>query len=432
MQNITRRNILKLSGGITATTLLGGLSSIAQAGDDTDTVTIWNITTGEQKELTKKLVNRFNQNHKQGSAKIQFFSNDPYKTKLRLALAAGNPPDIFFGWGGGILKSYVDAGAVYPLPSNVNTDRFLSSILDPVTFNGKLYGVPNSGTQPDIFYYNKKIFNKYNLNPPETWDELLHIIRFLNKKGVVPISLAGKNRWPGLMYLMYLTNRIGGVEPFQSVLANKKGAWSDPAFIRASEMIRELISEGAFSPNFETLDYNLGQSTELLYTDKAAMQLMGAWDYQMILSNAPEFINQGNLGWFDFPAVKNGEGNPENVVGNPCNFYSISQKSDAKDVAVQYLNDTVLNDFSVDHLIELGLVPPVKGIQSKIRKAPHSEWLGYVYDMVSEAPHFSLSWDQALQPKAAHYLLLNIDLLFMGAITPKQFSSRMNQMMFKS
>lgn len=432
MKNISRRNMLKLSGGLTASTLLGGLSGIAQAGDDTSTVTIWNIHTGKQKELVKELVDRFNQTHKNGSAKVQFFSNDPYKTKLRLALGSGNPPDVFFGWGGGILKSYIDAGAVYPLPSDVNTDRFLSSILDPVTFNGELYGIPNSGTQPDLFYYNKKIFDKYDLNPPETWDELLKIVNFLNKKGITPISLAGKNRWPGLMYLMYLVNRIGGVEPFQNVLANKPDAWSDPAFIHANEMIRELISAGAFPQNFETLDYNLGQSTKLLYTNKAAMQLMGAWDYQMIVSNAPDFINQGNLGWFEFPTIKTGEGNPENVVGNPCNFYSISQKSNAKEVAVQYLNDAVLNEFAIEQLIDLGLVPPVKGIRSSIRKAAHAEWLEHIYDMVEQAPHFSLSWDQALKPKAAHNLLLNVDLLFMGTITPKQFSSRMNQMMFKS
>lgn len=432
MTDITRRDIFKLSGGLTVTTLLGGLSGVVEAGSDTDAITIWSIETGKQKELVKTLVHRFNQSHKPGSAKVQFFSNDPYKTKLRLALSSGNPPDVFVGWGGGILESYIDAGAVYPLGADVNTDRFLPSILDPITFNGELYGVPITGTQPDLFYYNKKIFDKYNLNPPETWNELLKIVRFLNKKDVIPITLAGKNRWPGLMYLMYLTNRIGGVQPFQNVLAGKAGAWSNPAFIRANEMIRELISEGAFPPNFQTLDYNLGQSTKLLYTDQAAMQLMGAWDYQGILSDAPEFIKQGNLGWFDFPSVKEGEGDPENVVGNPSNFYSISRESDAKEIAVEYFNDTVLNEFAVENLLDLGLVPPVKGIQPKIRTASHPEWLEYIYDMVAEAPHFSLSWDQALHPRAAHYLLLNVDLLFMGVITPRQFSSRMNQTMFGS
>ncbi|MCO7098710.1 extracellular solute-binding protein, partial [Pseudomonas aeruginosa] len=136
-------------------------------------VTIWDISTGDQQKLIKDTVQHFDSTHKDISVSVQFFQNDPYKNKLRTAMGAGNPPDIFFGWGGGILKSYVDAGKVYPLPDSVNTDKFFPSVMRPVTFNGKVYGVPMLGTQPVLFYYHKEIFGKYNLKPPKTWSELL-------------------------------------------------------------------------------------------------------------------------------------------------------------------------------------------------------------------------------------------------------------------
>ena len=71
-------------------------------------------------------------------------------------MGAHQPPDIFFGWGGGILKSYVDAGDVHDMTGALNADsswknRYLPSVMTGVTFNGKIYGVPNSGAQPVVF-----------------------------------------------------------------------------------------------------------------------------------------------------------------------------------------------------------------------------------------------------------------------------------------
>ena len=46
---------------------------------------------------------------------LEFFANDAYKTKVRTAVGAGQGPTFIYGWGGGVLKSYVDAGQVEDL-----------------------------------------------------------------------------------------------------------------------------------------------------------------------------------------------------------------------------------------------------------------------------------------------------------------------------
>lgn len=426
MESITRRNLLKAGATLPLSFLLGGFSNEAVAGTRRHTATVWDISTGEQQKLLKKLVHRFDNKHSSESIKIEFFENDPYKTKIRLAMGAGNPPDIFFSWGGGVLKNYIGAGKVYPIGNSVHKNKFFPYVMNDITYNGKVYGIPNAGTQPVLFYYNKKIFSKYDISPPETWDDLLKTVKLLRKKGIVPISLAGKNKWPDLMYEEYLVNRIGGNSPFEKVLNNTANAWSDPAFIHANELIRELVSEHAFPKNFDALDYNIGQSTELLYTGKAAMQLMGAWDYQAILSDAPQFIRKGDLGWFNFPEVKGGKGDPKNVAGNPTNYYCISQESKYKNLSKQFLSESVMDGFDIDGLIKIGLVPPVKGIEGKLEQSDHPQWLKHIYEMAKNAPHFGLSWDQALSPQKAHHLLTNLDLLFLNNISPKQFSTYMN------
>jgi raffinose/stachyose/melibiose transport system substrate-binding protein len=63
-------------------------------------------------------------------------------------MGAGNPPTIFWTWGGGPLKQYIDAGDVQSLGQPSYASSFLPSSLGAVTFNGKLYGVPIEGTQP--------------------------------------------------------------------------------------------------------------------------------------------------------------------------------------------------------------------------------------------------------------------------------------------
>ncbi len=92
-----------------------------------------------------------------------------------------------------------------------------------------------------------------------------------------------------------------------------------------------------------------------------------------------------------------------------------------------YLKDAVLNDQAVDQRIALGEVPPVKNIESKLSSAPHSDWLLFIYRLVQQAPHYQLSWDQALAPQPAQALLTNLEQLFLRQISPQQFATNMNQ-----
>ncbi|HWO61551.1 MAG TPA: sugar ABC transporter substrate-binding protein, partial [Umezawaea sp.] len=46
---------------------------------------------------------------------LETFGNDPYKQKLRVAIGSPNAPDVFFNWGGGNLKEYVDADKIVDL-----------------------------------------------------------------------------------------------------------------------------------------------------------------------------------------------------------------------------------------------------------------------------------------------------------------------------
>ena len=428
---LTRRDFFVSGAAVAGASLLGsrGIGMPIASAADAKRVTLWEIANGQQKRLVQETVKRFDKNHADIDVVVQFFQNNPYKYKLRTAMGAGEPPDLFVGWGGGVLQSYVDSGKVAPVPQSVKTSRFFPSVTQTVTFNGKLYGVPSDGTQPVLFYYNRKIFKKYGISVPKTWKDLLAAVHALRSKGVVPISLAGQSKWPELMYEEYLVNRVGGDKPFQDVVAGKKGAWSHPAFLKANKMIMQLVDMKAFPSDFASLRYSTGQSSQLLYGGDAAMQLMGSWDYQGILSDDPGFVKAGHLGWFPFPKVEGGAGDPRNVSGNPANFYSIAAASKAKAQAATFLSKGVLDKDEVEGMLKIGLVPPIRGLGPKLKTMEHGDWLSAVYDMTANAPSFTLSWDQALHPRIAQAMLTNLSLMFLKQITPEQYSKKMDQAM---
>ncbi len=433
---VSRRTFLQVAGGTAIATGLTGCfgvgSTQTSTGNGSTTVTIWDIRTGSEQQAVQSLTSSFNASHSTIHAVVDFFENDPYKQKLQVAMGAHNPPDIFFGWGGGILKSYIDANDVYDMTADLNADsswknRFLPAVMSGVTFDGKIYGVPNSGIQPVLFFYNKALFDQFHLTPPQTWSELLQAISTLKQHNIIPIALAGGSQWPYLMYEEYLVDRFGGPSAFDAVLANQANAWSQDAFIKANTAIQQLVSMGAFGSSFASVSADTNQDAALVYTGKAAMMLQGNWNFSAIQTNNPQFIQGGKLGWFPFPAVEGGTGDPANVAGNPCNYYSISKTAKSPQDCVAYLKSAVLSTDDVQKLLTLGDIPAVQGLESQLASAPNSDWLQFNYQLAQNAPHYQLSWDQALLPQPAQSLLTNLSQLFLKQIEPQQFSANMNK-----
>lgn len=405
----------------------GGPSSV-----NADSPTMWGLTGGNQAN-TQKSVDAWNTAHPDQAIKLDFFANDAFKTKVRTAVGAGEGPTFIYGWGGGVLKSYVDSGQIADLTDFVKAnpqvkDRYLPSILKNGEIDGKTYALPNNNVQPVVLYYNKEVFDKIGAQPPKTWDELMALMPKFKAAGVAPFSLGGQSKWPDLMWLEYLVDRIGGPEVFNNIAANKPGAWSDPAVVEALTKIQELVDAGGFINGFSSIAADSNADQALLYTGKAAMVLQGGWIYQTMKKDSPDFTKNGKLGYTTFPTVEGGKGDPTNIVGNPSNFWSISSKAteSQKKAALEYVKSGMFTEADTQTLIDSGAVPVINGIESKLAASPDKDFLTYVYGLAKSAPNFQLSWDQALSPAQGDTMLSNLDQIFLKKITPEQFVSTMN------
>jgi len=409
-------------------------SSGTDAAVSADAATMWGLTGGATETVIKESISSWNPAHSDQQIKVDWFANDAYKTKVRTAMGAGQGPTIVWSWGGGTLADYVKSGQVDDMTSFVQSNpalakKFLPAVLKSGQVDGKTYALPNNNVQPVILYFNKDALAKAGVQAPKTWDELLAVIPKLNAAGVAPLSIGGQSKWPELMWLEYLTDRVGGPEVFNNIIAGKPTAWSDPAVIQALTMIQQLVDAGGFVKGFSSIAADSNADQALLFTGKAAMLLQGGWIYSTLKTNAAAFVSSGKLGYTTFPTVTGGKGDPANVVGNPANFWSISSKAtDAqKKTAQSYLADGMFTDSYIDTLIKAGTVPVVQGIESKLEAAgSDKDFLVSEYNMVKNAPGFQLSWDQALSPGTADTMLSNLDQIFLKKISPQQFADTMN------
>lgn len=410
----------------------GGTSGATDAGGGSGSTvaTAWGLTGGLNEALYKASFSSWNEANADQQIGLEFFANDAYKEKIRTALGAGNAPTLIYGWGGGGLKEYVDNENVADITAE--TENLISRVIPSVAaggiFDDVVYGVPNSQSQPVVLYYNKALLDEAGVAVPTTWDELMTAVATLNEKDIAPFSVAGQSKWPYLMWIQYLTDRVGGPEAFQAVLDGEADAWSDPAFAEALTMIQDLVKADGFVDGYGSIAADANADQALLYTGRAAFLLQGSWVYSGMKIDSPDFV-ANDLGFTTFPAVEGGAGDPKNIVGNTSNYWSVSATAsdEAKAAATNYLDTVVFDEEYTQMLLEGGGVPPVEGMEDAIAEIEDSEFVGMAYDMVKEAPHFQLSWDQALPPDQAQEPLTNLEKVFLLQSTPEQFVDAMNK-----
>lgn len=408
-------------------TACGGGTRPGGAGSGT---TAWTLTGGAE-AMFRATFDEWNEKHSDSKIKVEYFSNDSYKEKIRTAIGSGNQPTLVYSWGnGGTLRDYVKNNKVIDLTGKVDeaASRALPSVLDAGKIDDKIYALPNNNSQPSMLYINKELFAEHGATVPTTWDELLAAVDVFKAAGVTPIAVAGSSQWPYLMWIQYLTDRIGGPEVFQRVLDGEPDSWSDPAIKEALEKIQELVKAGGFGSGYGSVVSDASADVALVYTDKAAMILQGSWIYSDFLEAAADWMAEGNLDVVAFPEVPGGKGDLSNVTGNPANFWSVSADATEEDqeIAIKFLNEMNLGETAIKALIEAGTVPAAANIEESLSASERSDYLEFAYGLVRDAAHFQMSWDQALDAGPAQALLQNLSQIFLLDITPDDFIKNMN------
>jgi raffinose/stachyose/melibiose transport system substrate-binding protein len=395
--------------------VVGGQPAVAK-----EKLVMWDVqTTSVLREKMDSAVEAFNKANPDVELEVVHIQNDPYKTKLKVAMGGGTPPDIFHNWGGGPLKEYIDSGMVAsidPIKEDL-LQTYIDAAFDPVTFDGKTYGSAYGGLTGVYFWYRTDIFEKYNLTPPQTWDEFLAVGETLKENGIIPISLGNKTKWPGSFYYMYLADRLGGADLFLNALYQQAGGtFEDPAYVKAGEMLQDLVERDFFPKGFNGMEEDVGASRALIYTGKAAMYLMGSWFIGTANAEAPDVLE--NIDLFNFPAVEEGAGDPTNLIGSPGQDYlSITSTCENKEAAMQFLNNHIMDQSYIEFLADnAGYVPPVKDAASYVS----GRLMKKIAESFEAAGHVQVYYDQFLPPAMGEKHKDLVQALFGLQIAPEE------------
>ena len=106
-----KRQIISVLLCVVLFVFAGGQIAVAK-----EKLVMWDVMSANVvKDLIDSTVQAFNKANPEVELAVEHIQNDPYKTKLKVAMGGGTPPDIFHNWGGGPLKEYIDSGMVAPI-----------------------------------------------------------------------------------------------------------------------------------------------------------------------------------------------------------------------------------------------------------------------------------------------------------------------------
>jgi raffinose/stachyose/melibiose transport system substrate-binding protein len=218
---------------------------------------------------------------------LEMPSSDTAGQLLKARLASNDAPDVFTLHAIADIPTFYEAGYLEDLSDQPFVDVVYESVLDSVSYNGKVVAVPMESLAWG-YLYNKDIFAQYNLTPPTTLAGMQAVVNTLNANNVKPFLLAYQESWvPQLMMALALGGMINSEAP--NFMQNMNAGTGSYADISGVFDIIDLINANGTASPFEV---GSGSGSADFALGKAAMWVQGPWMAEAIL-NVNENINFG-------------------------------------------------------------------------------------------------------------------------------------------
>lgn len=237
---------------------------------------------------------------------------------LKTQMAVGEGPDIFTNVGYAATKEWIRYLEDLSEESWVADAR--DGTLDPITEDGKVYGMPMNIEGFGIIY-NKALFQKAGINElPDTYTELEEAASQLKKVGVTPFANGYYEEWKLGHHLTSLAfAEQSDPEAFMSDLAAGKASFADnTSFQNMLRFLDLTLTYG--SPHAATTDYYA--EMEAFQKGETAMIVQGNWVEPLLAKQAP------NLDAGMFPIPLDDGGNAQLVTGVPS-YWVVNKQSGA-------------------------------------------------------------------------------------------------------
>ena len=395
-----------------------GDSTAAPTGDATEPVTItwWhNSNTDPGMGYYAQVAADFEAANPGVKIEVEAMQHEDMVTQLESAFQSGNAPDIYMERGGGELRTHVEAGLTMDL-SDVAADTIakLCGSVKGWQVDGKTYGLQFSIGVVG-FWYNTQIWSDNGLEPPATWDDFYAAIDTLKAAGVAPLSVGAADAWPLAHYYYYFALRECDEGVLTDALANFD--FTDQCFLKAADDLKTFVDSEPFNEGFLATVAQAGPTSAsgLLLNGQVSAEMQGHWEPGVM-----QGLNDGkpmeNLGWFPFPAIEGGAGDPAAAIGGGDGW---AVSADAPPAAVDFIQ-YLLSDEVQTGFAELNIGLPTNPAANSAVADPT---LGTLLEFRDAAPYVQLYFDTALGTNVGNAMNAAIVNVFAGQAAPETIVS---------
>ncbi|WP_445429966.1 ABC transporter substrate-binding protein [Bacillus atrophaeus] len=388
---------------------ISGCSSQSSSSDGKVTLKFFHRWPKEpERRYFEEVVKEFEKEHPDIHIQTEAVLNDSYKDKIKVMLGTSSPPDVFFSWSDEFAAKFIRGNKALDLSSYYKNDTEWSSQLvgtqiKPFTYEEKEYGIP---WQMDAksFFYNKDIFEKLNLKPPSTWEELIEVSKKLKANGYTPISFGTKAPWTISHYIGTLNQRMVDEKTRERDYDAKTGEFTDEGYVKALEKLKELMPY--FNEHVNSIDHEYARQqfksgkSAIMYAETAEIKL----------------VEPVNLGLFSFPDITGQKGSSNSLTGAPEGFM-ISSKTKHPKEAMEFLQFLTSKKMGEKLVKDVGKYSAVQGTATEENStATQREAVQQIIDADSMVSWFDMDVDVEI----ADVYLSGVQQMLGGDMTPAE------------
>jgi len=281
------------------------------AAESKTEITYWTHEDPNRTEIENRYIQEFEKANPEVTVKRVTSPSKKMAERVLTAFAANQGPDMFnlqiedeYAYiVNGRLAPIDYKAAGYPGVKAIY-DAYLPKVLDPVTYEGKLYGLPLELTNWCL-YINDRVFKDAGLNPdkdyPKTWEEMVAV----SEKITIREGEIIKRRGFDFRYPYYLVSMIPMVEQLGGKLISDDGK---TAIINDKAWIQFLEFMQAWGPNGKNLGSPTYTNARKLFNkdnNDIGMCLSGLYQAGRIRADNPEFYNSGEWRVVPYPKFSN-------------------------------------------------------------------------------------------------------------------------------
>ncbi len=353
---------------------------------------------------------------------MQFLENEAYKAKLPTLLQSKDKPNIIWSWSGGVLKSQVEAGVIEDITESMKgyTDNLTPAAVEAFKLDGKNYGVPYGMSQVG-FIYNKDLTTKAGVDPAKikNWDDLLGAVKTIKAAGVTPLVVGGADKWPLHFYWTHLAVRVGGKPAIAAAMKGEDGGFESETYVKSAGLYKQLVDLQPFQNGF--LGFKNPQAVGFFGDGKGAMSLVisNVYHTQKALAADKQGLPDDKIGWFDFPLVPGGKGDPNDTLGG-INGWLVTKGSPKE--TVDFLKFLVSKDVQTKLAAGNFIVPVYNGAEEGIV----SPFMKNIAANLKKSKFHQNFYDQMLGPSVGRVINDASAEIAGGSMTPKEAAKAVN------